>query len=99
MCYGETRLLATRGGCATEPLKSTCWSPGPSVVFTELCHMFPLPSALEGVRRTGDLGAVRKLLGKWKPVSLPKFGGAFALGDQAGSGSRDSVFTLPLPVV
>lgn len=100
MCYGErTSLLATRDRSATELLKSTLWSPGLSVVFTELCCMFPLPSASEGVRRSGDLEAARKLLDEWKPVSLPKFGGAFAVGDQAGSDSRASVFILPLPVV
>lgn len=91
MCYGErTWLLATRDRSATELPKSTCWSPGPSAVFTELCRVFPLPSALEGVRRSGDLEALRKLLGEWKPVSLPKFGGACALGDQADSSSRAS---------
>lgn len=61
MCYGErTWLLATRDHSATEPLKSTRWSPGPSVVFTELCRMFP-PAKCLGRREKN-----------WRPGSSEK---------------------------
>lgn len=93
-------MLAASKRFLTELQKSTLWSPSHSVVFTGLCSLLSLPSALEAVRKTRNLEAVRKLLGKWKPVSLPNFGRALALGDQAGSSSRDIVFTLlPLPLL
>lgn len=84
----------------TELQTPTLWSPSHLVVFAGLCSMFSLPSALEAVRKTGNLEAARKLLGRWKLVFLPNAGRAFALGDQAGSSSRDIVFTwLPLPLL